>query len=439
MKITQRETFRGNPFLDTLQPLPSTLLELRDLIAATPDLPTIESRSTDKLSRLLDLSTLDDVYIPTTRDIESAVTVLRMLVKGYELRPPCADYWLAHNATCSAFVRNARKSHRGTGVGQSAAIIGVSGTGKSSSVENFLNSLPQVRDHDQNTDPLLPKKQIVWIKVVCPVNRRPRAFISQFLSEVDRIADTTYWESNRKATDEELLNLLARAIRVHAIGLLVIDEIQNVVGRSTKTDRQLMKLFVNMTGTLRVPLLFIGTPKSQDILDTELADARRMLGPRWTPFKSDDNDWDKIVTSIWEYQYTNVQTRLTEEIKEAIFDLTQGIPALAKTLYGFVQQRVILNTVKGQPEAITPALLRETSKEQMIAVAGAVRALKTGAGFDVYDDLLPRALPAPAANLGIDATLLSAAQLSYKETFLKTTKRLAKHKAAKEFAESACT
>ncbi|MEI7551636.1 MAG: ATP-binding protein [Verrucomicrobiota bacterium] len=404
------------------------------MIEVKPELPTAELRSADKLSRLLALSILDDVYVPTARDITSAVVVLRMLVKGYELRPPNTNYWLQHNATCSKFVQSTRKVQRGIGVGQSAAIIGVSGTGKSSSVENFLGSVPQVIEHDQSKNALLPRAQIVWIKVVCPVNRRPRAFISQFLSEVDRLAGTAYGESNRRATDEELLNLLARAIRVHAVGLLVIDEIQNVVGRSTKTDRQLMKLFVNMTGTLRVPLLFIGTPKSQDVLDAELADARRMLGTRWTPFKREDMDWDKIITSLWEYQYTKVWSALTPEIKQTIFDLTQGIPALAKTLYSFAQQKVILNSPKGQPELITANILRETADEDMISVAGAVHALRTGAGLDVYDDLLPKILPSPAANLGSSPDLISTAQQSFNDTFLKTTKNLARHEASIKFS-----
>lgn len=411
--------------------IPKSLKELHEVIRCSPEMPTPELRNADKYQRVLDLATLEDVYIPTSRDIMAATTTLRMLEQGYKHRPITASYWRDHTKACTEFAAMHRKNTMlANGGGRSAAIIGVSGSGKSSLVTNLLNSIPQVIENELTPDSLLPRQQIVWIKVTCPFKGRPKSFINQFFAEVDRLVGSTYQQDYKRDNDDILVGHLGRIVRLHYTGILVVDEIQDVVGRGESTDRDLMRLFVNMTEALKIPLLFIGTPKSQRIIDTELADARRMLGPRWLPFKKDDPDWNILLQELWRYQYTRTESPLDAEIQNTIFDLTQGIPALAKSLYQLAQHRVILTTRKSQPELIDSALLKQTAAEDMSSVAGAVNALRTGKSLDVYDDLLPKTLGDTREGDERREKLVAAAQGVFDSTFLSETKKRARHQAA---------
>lgn len=421
----------ANPLTACLPSLDTKMGELYSSLASLPDHPTPEERAKEKVFRQLKLHTIERVYIPTARDLRSALSVYRAIFAGYEMRPPSAGYWSAHHATCHSLPRLRPPS--GSAAAPAMAIMGVSGAGKSTSIENILGRIPQVIEHTGEGSELLPRQQIAWIKVTCPVNRTPRAFIAEFFDCVDRIAGTCYSKTFRnRLNDDELIIAMAKVARAHFLGLLVIDEIQNAVGRTFESERRLLKLFVNMTGTLRIPILFVGTPKCQRVLNFELADARRMLGPHWTPFAKDDPDWNLILDKLWEYQWTKSVTTLTNELRGKFYELTQGVPALAKALFSLSQSRLILNSTKDTPEIITPSLLEQTYASEMMAVHEAVHALKTKTNLDLLEDLLPT--PETSDEKSTDDERISkTARDEFETAYLKRARKAGREKADSEF------
>lgn len=435
MKTTEHPKTRstsGNALIDMIDPIPTTMVELKDALSSMPDDFDPAHRKEDKLSRLLRLDDLDLIYVPTSRDMRSGVCILRMLYAGYKNRRPNAAHWREHKARCEALGQKSAKKKMGSASAPSFAIVGVSGAGKSTSTENLLAEIPQVIEQDQTKNTHLPRFQIVWIKVTCPVNRSPRAFIIAFFIEVDRLTGSNYAKAYARQSIDELISSMGKVANLHFLGLLVIDEIQNAVTKEKDGDRKLLKLLVNITGTVRVPIVFIGTPKCQSVLNAELADARRMLGPKWVPFAADDEDWIAIIETLWRFQYTRIESPLNEKLLAKVFELTQGIPALAKSLYCLAQERAIIFSSKEKSDEITTDLLDETFKEDMQSVHGAVQALKLNAGFEVYDDLFPEKLPAPGAWEEDHKKIKALAQAEYEDSYVRTARNLGKQEAVED-------
>lgn len=428
----QARSISGNALLDMINPIPTTMVELKDALSSMPDDFDPAHRKGDKLSRLLHLDDLDLVYVPTPRDMRSGVCILRMLFAGYKNRQPNAAHWREHKARCDSLAKTSFKHKKKSASAPSMAIVGVSGTGKSTSTENLLAEIPQVIEHDQTKNPHLPRLQIVWIKVACPVNRRPRAFIIAFFIEVDRLTGMSYAKTYARQNDDELIASMGRIANLHFLGLLVIDEIQNAVTKKKGGDRRLLKILVNITGTVRVPIVFIGTPKCQSVLNAELADARRMLGPKWVPFTADDEDWIAIIETLWQFQYTRTESPLNDKLLAKVYELTQGIPALAKSLYCLAQERAIIFSSKEKSDEITTDLLDETFREDMQSVHGAVQALKLNAGFEVYDDLFPERLPATGAWEEDHKKIKALAKTEYEDSYVRTARNLGKQEAVED-------
>ncbi len=424
---------------------PASWAELYAAVARLPTPPSWTARNKDSFTRLLYLAELENFYFPAIRDIRSAMTIVRMLLKGLGDRKPNAAYWRAHNSTCNTLAGDASipAVPRFSGAAATTAIIGVSGGGKTTFVENLLSTIPQMREHDQRTNPLLPRHQILWLKVICPVNRNPRAFITEFFTIIDSLVGSNYGEAYKNENDDELIVRMAKVARAHFLGILIIDEIQNAAGRRVTTDRRLMKLFVRISATLGVPIVFIGTPKSQEILNAELADARRMIGPHWLPYTDDDKEWHTYLDALCKIQYTKTETFLDPApesgpstsggLRAKFYELTQGIPALAKALWGLAQEKVIMEGKKEQSELITTEVLQDTFDKNMQSVAAAVAALRTKSGLNIYDDLLPKDLPKPNAWEKNSAAMEQLALDCYQDALARAARKKAREQAEDMF------
>lgn len=431
------ELCADNPLLASIKGCPTTMQGLYDAIANLPAPPTAAERAKDKLARYIKLGAIQDIYIPSRRDLRVALTAIQMLVHGYVDRIPNAAYWRRHNAECAALASGTtrkKKRRRRCTAATSRAVIGVSGTGKSSCLDHLLAEIEQSCEHDQNANPKMPRFQLVWLKITCPTNQSPKAFIRSFFTQVDEELGTNFAAAHRRESIDELVASMGSVAREVSLGLLEIDEIQNAVCAKQRHNRRLLKLFVNITEVLGIPIIFVGTPKSQNVMNHELADARRMCGQRWEPYAANDPEWIAFLKALWMYLYTRSPTPLTETLMAKIHYLTQGIPALAKTLFVLTQERLILNSSRKNPktrkEIITVNDLQATFDNEMISVGPAVEALRSGQGLEVFDDLLPKQLPKPKSwTANLDKIDLAMGEL-YESTMARAVRRAAKEHAA---------
>lgn len=89
--------------------------------------------------------------------------------------------------------------------------------------------------------------------------------------------------------------------------------------------------------------MFIGTMKAKALLQKDFRQARRSSGQGdmvWQQMKQDD-DWEVLITSMWDYQWTKQYTELTKELLNTIYEESQGIVDVAVKLYLLAQARAI--------------------------------------------------------------------------------------------------
>ncbi|WP_321812444.1 AAA family ATPase [Burkholderia sp. BCC1985] len=96
------------------------------------------------------------------------------------------------------------------------------------------------------------------------------------IGEYDRLLGTKYLDHIwRGATVIDLANLLYRIAKRHRTGLIVIDELQNAL-RAVERSDPLFDFFVGLTNGGGIPIIVIGTPKSERLFRKTLRSARRI-------------------------------------------------------------------------------------------------------------------------------------------------------------------
>ena len=257
-------------------------------------------------------------------------------------------------------------------------MIGMSGVGKTTAVDRILCMYPQYITHTKYKNKPFCMKQIVWMKLDCPFDGSIKGLCLNFFSELDRVLGSDYAENfiSQRYTVDTLLVKMSHLASTHGLGILVIDEIQHLSHAKSGGSEKMLNFFITLVNTIGVPVVLIGTSKALPILQSEFRQARRGSGQGdliWDRMKNDES-WDIMLRSMWKYQWTKVKCQLTDEIKDALYDETQGIIDLAVKLYGISQLKAIFDG----SETITVQSIHESAKENLKLVQPMIAALRSG-------------------------------------------------------------
>jgi len=173
--------------------------------------------------------------------------------------------------------------------------------------------------------------------------------------------------------------LLAQALQVshtHHVGVLVIDEIQNLV-KARRNEDDIIRFLVRMSNIIGIPVIRAGTNETLSLLQTTFCGARRGIGEGsiiWDRMVANAH-WDSFMEGLWEYQWTKTFTELTDDIRNLFYYETQGIIDIAIKLYKMVQWRAMSN---GGAEEITTDLIKEVAKEGLFIVRPMLDSIREG-------------------------------------------------------------
>src|SRR5262245_42655258 len=99
---------------------------------------------------------------------------------------------------------------------------------------------------------------------------------------------------------------MARVASLHCLGMLVIDEIQNLSEAKSGSSARMLNFFVQLENTIGVPFILIGTPMAIQALSGEFRQARRATeqgGVYWERMKETANATGEVQVKMNRAQY----------------------------------------------------------------------------------------------------------------------------------------
>lgn len=307
------------------------------LISALSVLPAYDAniRSQNEAVRLIALSDLYKIYIPSP-----ITTVIYSKLYLALLRS------LQKKMTKTAVIQQ-NQNHRAiqqqeyTGImggSDSFTIIGNSGIGKSSAISRSL-SLLQADGIIETEKPYA--KIIPCVVVQCPFDSSVKGMLLEILRKVDEILETDYYKNALKirVTTDMLIGSVSQ-VAINHIGLLVVDEIQNVV--NSKNGKSLVGMLTQLINNSGISICMVGTPESSLFFEQAMQLARRSLGLQYQSLECDRYFYDFCCT-LFSYQYTKQKVEISDAIIEWLYEHSGGIVSVVVSLIHDAQEIAILN------------------------------------------------------------------------------------------------
>lgn len=374
-RVPELAIYAGNPLLEALPRIwaPS---EVESMLRRFPPFEPSE-RDLPAYLRIHAVRNVQRVFQPLNRHIDLEQRISAALRQGYIGRTPLAPaaFWRAVDLGLESMEHEDgtwEQFDLGTTTG--FALVGLSGLGKSTALERILKRYPQVIGHTRYGDVVLPIKQLVWLKIDCPWDGSARAWCLSFFEAVDAVLGTKYRTAYTKGRPSaaQMLPYVVRVASAHWLGLLVIDEIQNLA-----PGDELLKFFVQLNNTIGVPVVKVGTYRALRVLAGALHEARRNTGQGdmvWFPLEIDSPDWRALLEAIWPYYYLPEPIRSEAAVRRALHDQSQGIPDFAVKLWILAQVRAVL----AGRDRLTAGMLEQVARESFQLVRPALEALRHG-------------------------------------------------------------
>jgi hypothetical protein len=390
--------YKNNPFIEALPPI----FDDKQVITRIAKYPEYdeEQRKLPKQTRMHLVQQISDYVEPLPSHLLVEQRLSRLIRHGYKARNPLAPESLRQFHIGFKNILEAGVDKNGyniAGIRSTAsgfAILGVSGQGKTTAIESSLLLYPQVIHHSTYKGEPFIRKQLVWLKLNCPFDGSLKGLCFNFLQAMDSHLETNYFQkfATRGSSVDILIPIMAHLATLHGLGVLVIDEIQNLSFMKSGGAERMLNYFTQLINTIGVPVVLIGTFKAMRLLSGSFSQARRSTGQGDLIMDrlTEGEEWDYFLEALWKYQWTARATPLNEPLRKTMYDLSQGIVDIAVKLYMLAQWEA-MEAENPKDEKITVGLLRSVAKRHMQLVQPLLRILRRNDPnlHALVDDLYP--------------------------------------------------
>lgn len=387
------EEYKGNPFIEALPPI----FDDEGIIRKFTIYPMIndEEKLMDSNIRYHMIKRLKNFVQPLNVHFEIERKISTMIRRGYIARNPMSKEYLERLRYINSVQSQGKDkldklnelSETLRSTAESYSIIGISGIGKTTAIERILMMYPQVIIHNEYKKQALTRTQVVWLKIDCPYDGSIKTLCKIFFRALDDVLGTTNYFNkfgNNRISAATMMIHMSRLASIHSIGVLVIDELQHLINKKNNSD-EMLNFLVTLVNTTGVPTILVGTPKAKKVLAKDFRQARRAEGIVWDRMEKDD-EWDFFLETLWDFQWLNEFTPLTEQLNEVMYDECQGITSVAVNLFILVQERALASGL----EKITIGMIRDVSKQELKMIRKMILALKNNNIKEIskYDDIV---------------------------------------------------
>lgn len=381
--------FKGNPFCEALDPTPP-LDEYEALYSNFPPTPTAAVRRLPVEQRRQQLLGLAEVvvYFPEWKDLAQTLDdMVRFAYLWRNVATPEGKLALygrhRHPDQIPKYKRGAIPSQ-----GKGLLLMAITGMGKTTFLNMYLHRYPKVLVHDI---PAFRGHQIPVVRLSVPHDGTVAALCAQFFKVIDELVGTNFQaEASALRTIAKQVLKMQDVARTYNVGLLAIDEVQNLRNGNPEYAKRVLSLFSEIIEVVGISLLAIATPALIPVLKT-VRDVRKMgsIGTkRIAPMTLKGGQWDLFCEVYWEYTYLEKKVKLTPKIKKVWFELSGGNSSFAALLFYFAQRDEL-----GEQEYLDEDSFRRAFKNNMEFLAPAVSALLSNDRAkqeEIFDDLYDR-------------------------------------------------
>lgn len=313
--------------------------ELEKAMSIIPKYDKQIQKDGNMAERLLKLSDLYSIYVPSQMSTEIYsklyLGIIRsMQKKGNKLAVQQFDstYRTMQN------IKNKTGNQQYEGIiggSDSFTIIGASGIGKSSAISRALNLIGanHIIEIEQPYTKILP-----CLTVQCPFDSSVKGLLLEILRKVDEQLGTDYAQIKRFTTDM-LIGSVSQVCLNH-IGLLVVDEIQNVV--NSKNGKNLIGSLTQLINNSGISICMVGTPESEIFFEQAMQLARRSVGLKYTALPYDEH-FCEVCECLFSYQYVRNITQIGNTIIDWLYQHSAGVISIVVSLIHDAQEIAILN------------------------------------------------------------------------------------------------
>lgn len=331
-----------------------------DLLSSMEVLPEYDEsiRSNEAPVRLMALSDLYRIYVPSQMSLEIYSKMYLALLRS-----------LQKKGTRLA-VQQKNQNHKAViqqeysgimGGSDSFTIIGFSGIGKSSAISRAITLITENRVIGVEN----PYTKIIpCICVQCPFDSSVKGLLLEILRKVDEMIESKYYQNALRArTTTDMLIGSVSQVALNHIGLLVVDEIQNVC--NSKNGKSLVGMLTQLINNSGISICMVGTPESAVFFEQAVQLARRSLGLRYDVMEY-GTDFRRFCEIVFSYQYVKQKTEITDGIMEWLYEHTSGNISVVVSLIHDAQEIAILNG----KEVLNLELLNEAYQKRLSMLHG---------------------------------------------------------------------
>ena len=174
---------------------------------------------------------------------------------------------------------------------------------------------------------------------------------------------------------DAILKMVAPKCVTFSLGILIIDELQNLSVKKSGGREELLNLFQGMVNELRVPVVLMGTPKARRLFVSEMRHARRAAlrgSAFWAPLPSGDA-FNHLLDQVWDCLCLREAGKPTPEIQAVAYHHMQGIRSLMVDIPIVAQ----LHALQLGQESLTPELLQHVAVTEFALIEPFVAALRS--------------------------------------------------------------
>lgn len=289
----------------------------------------------DTPTRLMALSELYRIYIPSQMSVEIYSKLYLALRRSMQKK----GTKIAVQQQYQNFKAIRQQESNGIiGGSDSFTIIGVSGIGKSSAINRAIELITENRIIEVEK----PYTNIIPCVIVqCPFDSSVKGLLLEILRKVDEAMDSRYYQNALKAraTTDMLIGSVSQ-VSLNHIGMLVVDEIQNVV--NSKNGKSLIGALTQLINNSGISICMVGTPESTVFFGQAMQLARRSVGLQYNTMCYDAYFQD-FCKGVFGYQFVKQRTNITDAVIEWLYEHSSGVTSVVITLIHDAQEIAILN------------------------------------------------------------------------------------------------